>query len=108
MKRSKSDLQAERTTLEAQIEQIKSEGGYRIGVRLDLAAAGGTASAKSQGDYKYGRLRAGRDKLLPSGKKSEYVRLEDIPETQAEIERGKAIEQLERRLKQLDRILTAK
>ncbi|WNZ45218.1 hypothetical protein Q2T42_25865 [Leptolyngbya boryana CZ1] len=105
MRKSKTQLETERGEIKARIDRLKSKP-YRTGVRLDLAAAGGTASAKSQGDYKYGRLRAGRGKLLPNGKKSEYVRLEDIPEMQVEIERGKTIEQLERRLKQLNAILT--
>ncbi|BAU13771.1 hypothetical protein LEP3755_43120 [Leptolyngbya sp. NIES-3755] len=105
MRKSKSDLQAERSDIEARIEQLRSEGTYRVGVRLDLAAAAGTASKKSQNDYKYGRLRAGRNKLLPNGKASEYVRLEDIANVQAEIDRGKAIEQLQRRLSKLDQML---
>lgn len=45
-------------------------------------------------------------KLRTNSKKSEYVRLEDIPEMHTEIERGRTIEQLERRLKQLNAILT--
>lgn len=105
MRKSKSELQAERATLEAQIEQIKSEGEYRLGVRLDLAAAAGTASKSSQAAYKYGRLRAGRNNLLPNGKKSEYVPLDQIPEVQSQIDRGKEIEKLERRLLQLAAML---
>ena len=75
---SLQSLQQRLTALEAQIAGLKQEGDYLIGVRLERSAAGGTASQSAKQDLKYARLRAGRGKLLPNGKKSMYVPVRDI------------------------------
>jgi hypothetical protein len=102
MRRSIAELETERAKLEARLKDIQDEGEVLVGVRLDRSAAGGTATKQ---DCKYARLRAGRGKLLPNGKQSQYVKLEDIPEVEAAIVRGAEVGQLRRRLEQLNRIL---
>jgi hypothetical protein len=98
MRRSKLALEAERTELEARIGELKVEGEYLMGVRLEKAAAGGTASKKAQGIYKYARLRSGKGKFLANGQRSQYVPLKEIPYYEILIARGKHIAQLEKRL----------
>jgi hypothetical protein len=105
MKRARCQLEAERVQVEAEIGAIRAAGDVRLGVRLEKAAAGGSAGKKSQGEYKYGRLRSGRGRELPSGNRSQYVRLEEIPEVEAAIWRGKAVAKLQRRLDKLNEML---
>ena len=76
-----------------------------IGVRLDRAAAGGTASNQSQTSYKYARLRSGRGKTLSNGQKSQYIPLQQIAVTEAAIARGKELIKLQKRLEKLSQIL---
>jgi len=76
-----------------------------IGVRLDKAAAGGTASNKSQTRYKYARLRSGRGKTLSNGQKSQYVPLKKVAATEAAIQRGKELVRLQKRLEKLSEML---
>lgn len=94
-------LQQQLTTLEAQIQKVKQEGGYLTGVRIERTPAGGTASQTAKETCRYARLRAGRGKLLPNGKKSLYVPVEKISEYEAACDRGKRIQQLERQAEQL-------
>lgn len=94
-------LQRRITALEAEIEGIKQEGEYLVGVRLERSPAGGTASANAKEECKYARLRSGRGKLLPNGKKSLYVPVQDIPRYDAACKRGEQIQKLERQLNQV-------
>ena len=57
-----------------------------------------TASSKSQSDYKYGRLRAGKGKLLPNGSKSQYVPLAELGNVEAAIARGKELTKVQREI----------
>jgi hypothetical protein len=102
------ELKAQLTTLEAKATSIRGSGECLQGVRLERAAAGGSASSKSQSDYKYGRLRAGKGNLLPNGAKSQYVPLSELGSVEAAIARGKALTKIEREIKkvtaQLDRL----
>ena len=94
-------FQQQLKALEAQIEAQKQAGDYLIGVRLERSAAGGTASQSAKEDLKYARLRAGRGKLLPNGKKSMYVPLSKIAQYDAACQRGESIRKLERQVNQL-------
>jgi hypothetical protein len=78
---------------------IKAEGEYLQDVRLEKAAAAGTASEKSRTDYKYARLRCGKGKLLPNGAKSQYIPLKEIPHYERAIARGKELSRLQKRVK---------
>jgi cell division protein FtsB len=98
---SLQSLQQRLAALEAQIVGLKQEGHYLIGVRLERSAAGGTASQSAKEDLKYARLRAGRGKLLPNGKKSMYVPVRDIARYEAACCRGEQIQKLERERNQL-------
>lgn len=94
-------LQQQLATLEAQVSAIKQVGNYLIGVRIERSPAGGTASMAAKETCKYARLRAGRGKLLPNGKKSLYIPVDSIAQYEAACDRGKQIQHLER---QIDRI----
>ena len=48
MRRPQAELQTERNAIINQIAALQNEGDVLIGVRLDRAAAGGTASNQSQ------------------------------------------------------------
>ena len=102
------ELKAQLATLEASATEIRGSGECLQGVRLERAAAGGTASDKSQQNYKYGRLRAGKGKLLSNGSKSQYVPLSELGNMEAAISRGKELTKLERESKkvtaQLDKL----
>lgn len=91
-------LQQRLSKLEAQLEAIKQEGECLIGVRLERSPAGGTASLNSKQSSKYARLRAGRGKLLPNGKRSMYVPIQDIARYEAACQRGGRFQKLEREL----------
>ena len=56
MRRPQAELEAERNEIIARIAALQTEGDVLTGVRLDKAAAGGTASNQSQTRYKYERL----------------------------------------------------
>ena len=92
------ELKAQLATLEASATEIRESGECLQGVRLERAAAGGTASGKSQGAYKYGRLRAGKGKLLPNGSKSQYVPLAELGNVEAAIARGKELTKVQREI----------
>ena len=102
------ELKAQLATLKTQAAAIRGSGECLQGVRLEKAAAGGTASGKSQQNYKYGRLRAGKGNLLPNGSKSQYVPLAELGNVEAAIARGKELTKLERESKkvtaQLDKL----
>jgi hypothetical protein len=87
--------------LQQQLDALKLEGDYLIGVRIERSPAGGTASQGSKETCKYARLRAGKGKLLPNGKKSRYIPLDKVTHYEAACERGKQIQRLERELQQL-------
>ena len=84
--------------IEKKLRELKTQGKFLSGVRVERTAAGGTASQKSQEECKYARLRAGKGKLLDNGKKSKYIPVREIDKYQAMCNRGKAIERLERKL----------
>ncbi|MBF2027658.1 MAG: hypothetical protein IGS48_12955 [Oscillatoriales cyanobacterium C42_A2020_001] len=98
---SLGNLQRRISTLEAEIEAIKQEGEYLLGVRLERSPAGGTASINAKEECKYARLRSGRGKLLPNGKKSMYVPVGEIARYDAACKRGEQIQKLERQLSQV-------
>lgn len=93
-----SELKTRLAELEREAAAIRGSGECLQGVRLEFAPGGGTASIASKQSPKYARLRAGRGKMLPSGKKSQYIRLEQIPEIEAAVERGKRLTAVEREI----------
>ncbi|PZV12675.1 MAG: hypothetical protein DCF22_11965 [Leptolyngbya sp.] len=103
------ELKAKLATLETQVAAIRGSGECLQGVRLEKAAAGGSASSKSQSDYKYGRLRCGKGNLLPNGQKSQYVPLAELGNVEAAIARGKELTKFQREIckvtAQIDRIV---
>jgi len=105
MRRPQAELEAEQNEIIARIADLQNEGDVLIGVRLDRAAAGGTASNKSQTRYKYARLRSGRGKTLSNGQKSRYVPLEEVAATEAAILQGKELVRLQKRLENLSKML---
>ena len=102
MRTSKAAQDAERTALLQRIAQIRAEGEVLEDCRLNFSAAGGTASRSAKLSPKYAQLRSGRGNLLSNGKKSQYVAIDQIPEMQAAIDRGKELSKLQKRLKQLE------
>ena len=105
MRRPQAELEAERNEIIARIADLQTEGDVLTGVRLDKAAAGGTASNQSQTRYKYARLRSGRGKTLSNGQKSQYVPLKKVAATEAAIQRGKELVKLQKRLENLSKML---
>lgn len=93
-----SELETRLAELEREAAALRGSGECLQGVRLEFAPGGGTASIASKQSPKYARLRAGRGKLLPSGKRSQYVRQEDIPQIEAAIERGRQLAAIEREI----------
>jgi hypothetical protein len=98
---SLTELKARLATLETQATEIRGSGECLRGVRLERAAAGGTASGKSQQIYKYGRLRAGKGKLLSNGSKSQYVPLSELGNVEAAIARGRELSKVEKEIKKV-------
>jgi len=105
MRRPQAELETERTAIIAAIADLQNQGDVLIGVRLDKAAAGGTASSQSQTSYKYARLRSGRGKTLSNGQKSQYVPLKKVAAIEAAIQRGKELAKLQKRLEKLSKML---
>ena len=105
MRRPQAELEAEQDEIIARIADLQNEGDVLTGVRLDKAAAGGTASNKSQTCYKYARLRSGRGKTLSNGQKSQYVPLKKVAATEAAIQRGKELAKLQKRLDKLSEMM---
>ena len=105
MRPPQAELQTERNAIINQIAALQNEGDVLIGVRLDRAAAGGTASNQSLINYKYARLRSGRGKTLSNGQKSQYIPLKQIAATEAAIQRGKELVRLQKRLETLSKML---
>ena len=95
-KRVKTDIRK----LEKKLDELKAQGEFLIGVRVERTAAGGTASQKAQEECKYARLRVGKGKLLDNGKKSKYIPVREIDKYQTMCDRGKAVKQLKRRLEE--------
>lgn len=95
------DLQSQLSALEAELSELKGTGDYLIGVRLERSPAGGSASIAAKETCKYARLRAGRGKLLPNGKKSLYIPVEKIAHYQAACDRGKQVQQLESQIEHI-------
>lgn len=102
---ARKHVKAEIEKMEKQLTELKTQGPFLSGVRVELTPAGGTASQKAQGECKYARLRAGKGKLLDNGKKSKYIPIREIDKYQAMCTRGKSIGQLERKIQQLQRKL---
>lgn len=105
MRRLQTELETERIEIITRIAELQNEGDVLIGVRLDKAAAGGTASNQSQTSYKYARLRSGRGKTLSNGQKSQYVPLKKVAAIEAAIQRGKEYARLQKRLEKLSEML---
>jgi len=105
MRRPQAELEAEQNEIIARIADLQNEGDVLIGVRLDRAAAGGTASNQSQTRYKYARLRSGRGKTLSNGQKSQYIPLKEVAATEAAILQGKELVRLQKRLEKLSEML---
>ncbi|PSB32064.1 hypothetical protein [Stenomitos frigidus] len=95
---SHSNLAQRSTALEAELAALKEAGDYLIGVRIERSPAGGSASKAAKEECKYARLRAGRGKLLPNGKKSLYIPVAQIAHYEAACDRGKQVQQLERQI----------
>jgi hypothetical protein len=95
------DLKTHLSALEAELAALKGSGDYLIGVRIERSPAGGSASIAAKETCKYARLRAGKGKLLPNGKKSLYIPLEKIAQYEAACDRGKQVQQLERQIERL-------
>ena len=91
IRRPQAELETEQNKIIARIADLQNEGDVLTGVRLDKAAAGGTASNQSQTRYKYARLRSGRGKTLSNRQKSQYVPLKKVAATEAAIQRGKEL-----------------
>ncbi|WP_458652037.1 hypothetical protein [Sivoneniella epilithica] len=94
-------LTAKLNALLTKATEIRESGECLQGVRLERAAAGGTASKQSQETYKYARLRCGKGKALANGSKSQYVSVKDIPHFEAAIARGKKLTKLEKQISQV-------
>jgi len=105
VRRLQRELDSERNVIIARIIDLQNEGDVLIGVRLDRAAAGGTASNQSQTSYKYARLRSGRGNTLSNGQKSQYIPLKEIAATEAAIQRGRELVRLQKRLENLSKML---
>ncbi|MGI0484164.1 hypothetical protein ACN4EK_01935 [Pantanalinema rosaneae CENA516] len=99
--RSIPSLQQQLVQLEAKLAALQDQGDYLVGVRIERTPAGGSASIAAKASCRYARLRAGRGKLLPNGKKSLYIPIEKIPYYQAACDRGKQVQQLERQIHQI-------
>lgn len=96
------ELRRQLATLKEQVSAIKQVGNYLMGVRIERSPAGGTASVMAKETCKYARLRAGKGKLLPNGKKSLYIPVESIAQYEAACDRGKQIQQLERQIERVN------
>lgn len=96
------ELRRQLATLKEQVSAIKQVGNYLLGVRIERSPAGGTASIAAKETCKYARLRAGKGKLLPNGKKSLYIPVESIAQYEAACDRGKQIQQLERQIERVN------
>lgn len=96
-----NSLQQQLGQLEIQLAALQGQGDYLIGVRIERTPAGGSASVAAKATCRYARLRAGRGKLLPNGKKSLYIPIEKIPHYQAACDRGQQVQQLERQIQQI-------
>ena len=95
-------LLSELEALSSEIQRIKQQD-YLQGVRLEYAPGGGTCGTGAKRVCKYARLRCGKGKVLPNGKKSRYVRLSEVGRVQAAIARGQKITQLERKILKLQK-----
>lgn len=102
---SLNTLQKRLQDLESQIEALKQEGEFLTGVRLERSPAGGTASQEAKETSKYARLRSGRGKLLPNGKKSMYIPVKEIARYDAACKRGDRIQKLERELNRVKALI---
>ncbi len=98
---SLKELQSQLSALETELSALKGSGDYLIGVRIERSPAGGSASIAAKETCKYARLRAGKGKLLPNGKKSLYIPIEKVAQYEAACERGKQVQQLERRIERI-------
>lgn len=95
---SLEDLQQQLRSCEAELKTLKGSGDYLIGVRVERATAGGSASKAAKETCKYARLRAGRGKLLPNGKKSLYIPITMIAHYEAACDCGKQVQKLEQQI----------
>lgn len=98
MSSSNEALQRQLSSLETEMATLKGAGDYLIGVRIERSSAGGSASKAAKEDCKYARLRAGRGKRLPNGKKSLYIPVAMIAHYEAACDRGKQVQKLEQQI----------
>ena len=103
---ARKHITAEIEELKKQLTELRAQGPFLSGVRVERTPAGGTASQKAQGECKYARLRAGKGKCLENGKKSQYIPVREIDKYQAMCKRGKSISQLERKIQKKQRRLS--
>jgi hypothetical protein len=94
-------LRQQLIVLTNQVTALQQAGTYLVGVRIERSPAGGTASLAAKEACRYARLRAGKGKLLPNGKKSQYIPVESISQYEAACARGKQIQQLERQIERI-------
>ena len=99
---SVEELRRQLAAVEGQLESIKNAGDYLIGVRIERSPAGGSASQGAKEACKYARLRAGKGKLLPNGKKSLYIPVAQITHYEAACDRGLQVQRLEKTLEALN------
>jgi len=92
---TRNRIKVELEALQEQLVELKAQGPFLTGIRVERTPAGGTASQKAQNECKYARLRAGKGKLLDNGKKSKYIPVREIDEYQAMCNRGKSIKRIE-------------
>ena len=102
----RTGIRTEIEDLRKQISSLKEKGPFLQNARVERTPAGGTASEKAQNECKYARLRTGKNNLLDNGKKSKYIPVREIDKYIEMCSRGKAIGQLEKRLKQQEERLT--
>lgn len=102
---ARKHIKTEIKELKEQLTELKTQGPFLSGVRVELTPAGGTASQRAQGECKYARLRVGKGKCLENGKKSQYIPVREIDKYQAMCKRGKSISRLEKKIQKKQRNL---
>jgi hypothetical protein len=98
---SPEKLQQQLSSLEAELATLKERGDYLTGVRIERSPAGGSASRGAKESCKYARLRAGKGKLLPNGKRSIYIPVDRIAYYEAACDRGRQVHKLEQKIERL-------
>lgn len=95
----RTNVKTEIESLQQQLSSMKKKGPFLLNTRVERTPAGGTASREAKSECKYARLRTGKGNLLENGKKSKYIPVREIDKYLEMCSRGKAIGQLEKKLK---------